>query len=374
MLFRKSKLPAARKPLIMLDLLGFDPAGGGFTTATKDLLNCCEVLSELDFVVVCTKSNASYLKNWPFKLIVLNFPKSAWFLFAPFLIPIVARREKVDAVHFEISAVTPWLSIPSSVTVHDLYFLTDKNVSGSGFKRKIMHYYWGKVYTRSLFRANIVKTISSSTTLEVHQRISASLPTRQIYPFSGKAQATSAPRKWPCKTEILRIIFVGSLVPRKNLGFLLNALAELDRPWSLDIVGRAKWNTEKKLPRLDWDQVTVHGYLSEDEKIRLHQLAHLTILPSLCEGFSYPAVEAISSGCLVLASNRFAFKEYVPEFCRFEINDIRNLIDIIENLHDQNYQTYLTESRENIEKFNWDNYVTNHRDFFANLIENLNLG
>jgi glycosyltransferase involved in cell wall biosynthesis len=54
------------------------------------------------------------------------------------------------------------------------------------------------------------------------------------------------------------------------------------------------------------------GYLPDDDVRHIYRLATAFVLPSLCEGFGIPLVEAMASGTPVLASSTSA----IPEVCR----------------------------------------------------------
>jgi glycosyltransferase involved in cell wall biosynthesis len=64
-------------------------------------------------------------------------------------------------------------------------------------------------------------------------------------------------------------------------------------------------------PALDHTRLT--GYVSDDERQRLYREASMLILPSLDEGFGIPALEAMTMGVPVVASDRGAIPEVVGD-------------------------------------------------------------
>ena len=58
-------------------------------------------------------------------------------------------------------------------------------------------------------------------------------------------------------------------------------------------------------------RVRYAGYVSDEERERLYSGARLLVLPSLDEGFGLPALEAMSAGVPVVASNRGSLPEVV---------------------------------------------------------------
>ena len=112
-------------------------------------------------------------------------------------------------------------------------------------------------------------------------------------------------------------LFVGTLVPRKNVPTLLDAYARLlatmpDAP-RLVIAGAATEDSGPWIERLQQaplaGRVDHLGYVAEADRERLYAGARALIMPSLDEGFGVPALEAMAAGVPVIASNRGALPE-----------------------------------------------------------------
>jgi glycosyltransferase involved in cell wall biosynthesis len=115
----------------------------------------------------------------------------------------------------------------------------------------------------------------------------------------------------PCKEKEVfpYILYVGRLVRNKGAEHLIKALKIVvqDIPNArLSIVGRGYF--EDKLKKLVEDlglkaNVTLHGYVSEDEKIRLLQSSNVLVMPSLREGFATPVIEAGACGTTAIGTD-----------------------------------------------------------------------
>ncbi len=76
----------------------------------------------------------------------------------------------------------------------------------------------------------------------------------------------------------------------------------------LSIVGKGEPEYKGELNQLTKDfnleeSVTFHGYVSEEEKVRLMQEAHVLVLPSQREGFGLVVIEANACGTPVVATD-----------------------------------------------------------------------
>lgn len=119
------------------------------------------------------------------------------------------------------------------------------------------------------------------------------------------------------------ILYVGSERPRKNLGRLLEAFAELKRDFpdiKLIKVGMAgrhnsyRRDTMKKLDSLGIRQDVIFlDHISESELARYYHSAELLAYPSLYEGFGLPPLEAMCSGCPVVTTNSSSLPEVVGD-------------------------------------------------------------
>jgi glycosyltransferase involved in cell wall biosynthesis len=107
-------------------------------------------------------------------------------------------------------------------------------------------------------------------------------------------------------------------VPMKGLVPLLEAVAKLraEREIELCVIGKPRkgGRVDKAIDRLGLaDIVTTITGVSDAELARLYSRAQVAVVPSLYEGFSLPAIEAMSCGVPVVATTGGALPEVIGE-------------------------------------------------------------
>lgn len=107
------------------------------------------------------------------------------------------------------------------------------------------------------------------------------------------------------------LLTVGTIEPRKNVGALVRAFANIlrrnPRPdLQLVIAGNKGWLTSDFFSEVErsgvTDQIVFTGYLFDDDLRALYSSCLLFIYPSIYEGFGLPPLEAMACGAPVIVS------------------------------------------------------------------------
>jgi glycosyltransferase involved in cell wall biosynthesis len=122
------------------------------------------------------------------------------------------------------------------------------------------------------------------------------------------------------KRNAVRLLSVGSIIPRKGFHDLLAALVPLaDLPWTLSIAGDTTRNAGAfkqllgDIARFGFeDRVQVLGAVSDSELDTLYTQADAFVLPSLFEGYGMAYAEAMAYGLPIIATNAGAIPDTVP--------------------------------------------------------------
>lgn len=121
----------------------------------------------------------------------------------------------------------------------------------------------------------------------------------------------------------LRLLSVGTLIPRKGHDLLVEALGGLMHlDWHLDLVGEARDPAFAAMLRdrireagLE-DRITLHGAVEQARLDAFYRAADLFVLASRHEGFGIAYLEAVRWGLPVLGTTAGAIPEAVPEAAR----------------------------------------------------------
>ncbi|MFP7607436.1 glycosyltransferase [Serratia quinivorans] len=127
---------------------------------------------------------------------------------------------------------------------------------------------------------------------------------------NGVSIGVSAPELVnPYQPNVINILFVGRFDYQKGFDILLDAMIQLKgKPIVLTAIGSAVHGEEppKGMPKISYT-----GWLNGDELAPYFTYADVLVMPSRWEGFAMVALEAMSYGVPVLASNCSSFPEMI---------------------------------------------------------------
>ncbi len=122
------------------------------------------------------------------------------------------------------------------------------------------------------------------------------------------------PASKPAPTPV-EIVYAGKLSRAKGVPWLLRALSRIEpESWRLHLVGSgagAEADECRELARNLGGNVIIHGAVPQPELATRLRAAHLFVLPSFFEGLPLVVVEALASGCRVVATDLPGIRELV---------------------------------------------------------------
>ncbi|PKN78183.1 MAG: hypothetical protein CVU47_12685 [Chloroflexi bacterium HGW-Chloroflexi-9] len=360
---------AARPPRILIDALTYASNDGGFAEGMHGLLDSCRSLTEFEVIVAHHPRFREEFARHGLELTSVPFPFRLRYLLQPFLLPWLTRRAHADLVLCENTALPPFTGAPGLVTVHDLHFMKPSRVEDKTWRQRLLAgLYWRGIWAPSIRRAAALKAISQIAATETREMLHPRVDIAVI-PVRVDVGPEYPPQTWPAEGEPVRLLWLGHVVPRKNIGFLLASLHGFQRDWRLDIVGNTWWDADAiGAESLRDPRITVHGFVSREEKERFYEHAHILIAPSIDEGFGRTPAEAFARSRLALTSDIAAFREYVPEACRFSLDDPHSLMRLYNSLDAERYAALVASGADIRERFGVAAHIRAHRDLFQRMV------
>lgn len=232
----------------------------------------------------------------------------------------LSRFHRPDVV-FAPGFLVPPLAAPTVITVHDLSHIRFPETHPEE-RLQLFRKHLGS----SIARAAAVLTLSRFSADEimrefpdVQDRLHIIAPgVRDIFTPNGDPRESVGPLSSLDDTRPF-FLFLATLEPRKNLGRLLAAYAQLPAriraEYRLVIVGQIGWKMDRLAGTLQRmvhaGEVQLLGHVRDEELPALYRLASALVYPSLYEGFGLPPLEAMACGCVAVVANTSA----IPEVC-----------------------------------------------------------
>src|SRR3989344_1143674 len=248
-----------------------------------------------------------------------------WYLGRPYLDRLLGGVDVFFVPNQNFVRVSPW--VPLVVTAHDLSFeLFPETFS---WKQRLWHFL---VNFRGLARrAARIIAVSQSTAGDLQEYYG--VPEEKITVVLSGKDETCQPMDRNSLTllDVQKryrlpyrfILSFGTFEPRKNTLMLVEAFEELRRSggeaakYDLVLAGSPGWCSEGLYARIEAspfrENIRVLGFVPDEDKAALYNLASLFVYPSLYEGFGFPPLEAMASGVPVIASHASSIPEIVSD-------------------------------------------------------------
>jgi len=133
---------------------------------------------------------------------------------------------------------------------------------------------------------------------------------------SGLPSDFSAPPSYPPQTGPLRVLWVGRLYPRKALRLSFDAIARMQRPVHLTVLGDGplgdrvpQWIDDLGIA----DRVTWHGHVPWDQVRTAYRTHDVFLFNSLRDSFGSQLLEAMAHGLPIVTLDLHGARAFVPD-------------------------------------------------------------
>lgn len=275
---------------------------------------------------------------------------------------------------------------PLVVTFHDLSYEVYADFF-SGRMRAWHHFVQPK---RIAKEADVIIAVSESTKQDLVELYGVNQEkVRVIYPGVSSmytpidlqsreyvGEVHSVRTKYQLPQEFL--LYLGTLEPRKNVGMVIEAFEAIAAKYpSLDLViaGKKGWLCEEILGLAAnspfGTRIHFTGFVDEEDKRYLYNLAKIFIYPSFYEGFGFPVLEAMSCGVPTITSHVSSLPEVTDgKALTISPYNVHELIWGVDQLmgDERLYQEFVLRSVSIKGKYRWDVAMKKTMQIFEEIV------
>ena len=181
------------------------------------------------------------------------------------------------------------------------------------------------------------------------------------------------------------ILYLGTLEPRKNIESLILAYNNLRQhnpylyDYQLIIAGGQGWKYEQIYQLAEQSpyqhDINFLGYVKEQDKVKLYNLASLFVFPSFYEGFGFPPLEAAACGIPTITSFASSLPEVMTDASLLiDPYNVQQLSLAIQQVltNEALYQELVDKGLQRAREFNWQQTAEEYLQIFSNLTNNYN--
>jgi len=287
--------------------------------------------------------------------------------YAPWIVSIPKAPAWATVVH-----INTWLhqrfippNLPVLATLHHAVHHQDtKNYKN--WIQKAYHRYWIKyLERRALQRADKVVSVSKFVSESAKTEL-LDLPMEVIYNGVDTNKFIPA-MKEPKKNEPFRLLFIGTWSRRKGVDLLPKIMDKLGGEFELLYTGKRKLHQGDH--RTTPNMINIGRLEGEHKVIEAMQKCDALLFPSRSEGFGLVAIEAMSCGLPVIASDGTPLTEIVIDEVNGEICKKNNVDSFVKAaIKTRNLKLDKQEVRKTVEyRFSMNNFISSYIEKYKEL-------
>jgi glycosyltransferase involved in cell wall biosynthesis len=335
-----------------------------------------------EYVLLCRRDDMAFVEGLGPRFQAIAETSGNYSVREQLTIPLSVGRSKVDLFHAPHYVVSPLMTCPYVVTIHDCIHLRFPQY----LPNRAALVYAKAVMTMAARRAKRVLTVSHASKEDILQYLGVPAAKVEVIYNALDERLETPPTDqdiWRVRERFLLtspfILYTGNIKPHKNVDRLIEAYSLLRRRGfehvKLLIIGDeiSKYpNLRRLVHRFQLHQhVRFLGFVPDQTLAVLYQLAAVFVFPSLYEGFGLPPLEAMAAGAPVITSNVSSLPEVVGDAAlMIDPTDSGAIADAMARvLGDEALRANLIcRGRERVKAFSWQRSVARIREVYAELV------
>lgn len=247
---------------------------------------------------------------------------------------LAVSRERLD-IFFYPSVYTYYPIFSSAKKIVAIHDVIAEKYPELIFKSRKNRFFWDAKTWLAVRQADLILTVSRFSQRGIAQhfgvpeseiRVVTEGSSDSFYPIEKKRGVAGKLLTRGLDESTRFILYVGGIAPHKNLSVLVRAFSRLMNEANYEklklvLVGDYKNDVflmdeslKETLNRPAFrERVIFAGYVPDEELNLLYNAAEVFVLPSFCEGFGLPALEAMSCGTVVIGSSTTSVPEVVGD-------------------------------------------------------------
>jgi glycosyltransferase involved in cell wall biosynthesis len=277
-----------------------------------------------DYSLFCPPEDAAFVRSLGSRFQAIVERAGNYSVREQFSLPIALRRAGVNLFHAPHYVVSPFITCPTVVTIHDCIHLRFPQY----LPNRAAHLYARTMMKMAAQRAKRVLTVSQASKDDILYYLGVPAEKVEVI-YNALDERLATP---PTEEDITRVrqrflltspfvLYAGNIRPHKNVDRLIEAFSIL-RQSGVDNVKLLIIGDEiSKYPKLRrlvhrfqlHQHVRFLGFVPDATLAVLYRLASVFVFPSLYEGFGLPPLEAMAAGAPVVTSNVSSLPEVVGD-------------------------------------------------------------
>ncbi|HLO81809.1 MAG TPA: glycosyltransferase family 1 protein [Chitinophagaceae bacterium] len=347
----------------------FRPRKHGLEIVALESLRELQSLDKLNqyFIFVKDDTDSQCLKETEnFHIVVL--PSWNYAIWEQVVLPAAIRKYHLDIFHCTANTAPVINSVPTVITIHDIYFHKRASLTGTTYQR------FGNLYRRMIFprlanfqhlvtvseyeKNNIVSTLKMNpdTITVVPNGVN---PKFRVITDPGTLQRVREKYQLPANF----ILYFGNTAPQKNSRYTIHAFREINKQYpdiTLAVVDPSDSYINSIASELLTEEakqkLLILGFIEHDDLPAVYTMARIFIFPSLQESFGLPILEAQACETPVITSNAAAMPETAGGSCLLidPLDPLSLYISIDKILKDEDLSASLVQKGKlNVQKYSW---------------------